>query len=301
MCIGVACEYRRTMKNLDGKTAFITGGASGIGLELARAFGGAGMGVMLADIDKRGLRDAEDSLGGAGLNVATVRCDITDVTSVQSAADMTIKHFGKVHLLVNNAGVFLEGGAGDLSLDKWRWVMDVNFMSVVYGVETFLPLIRSHGEGGHIINTASMAGLVGFAGLASYVATKHAVFGYSESIAGQLEAEGIGVSVLCPGFVNTQIANIARYGGDGGDDNNPEIVAAVSQGMSPDVVARYALEQVQNGAIYIFTHPGTRGEAMERFEAIAAAYDRTAASEIINSDPDAQRVASKDIVEDLSR
>lgn len=289
------------MNDLEGKTAFITGAASGIGLELARACGEAGIKVMLADIDDAGLGKAEASLKGSGLDVAAVRCDITDLESIRSAADATVKRFGKVHLLANNAGVFLEGGAGEISLDKWRWVTDVNFTSVVYGVETFLPLIRSHGEGGHIINTASMAGLVGFAGLASYVATKHAVFGYTESIAGQLRDEGIGVSVLCPGFVNTQIADVARYEEDGEEANNPEVAAAVSQGMSAEVVARYALEQIQNDALYIFTHPGTRDEAMERFDAIAAAYYRTAASEIINSDPDARRVAKKEIIEDLAR
>lgn len=289
------------MKNLAGKVAFITGAASGIGLELARACGAAGMRVMLADIDDSGLRVAEASLQGAGIDAATVHCDITDIASIQSAADATIERFGNVHLLANNAGVFLEGGAGEIPLDKWRWIIDVNFTSVVYGVETFLPLIRSHGEGGYIINTASMAGLVGFAGLASYVATKHAVFGYSESIAGQLESEGIGVSVLCPGFVNTHIADIARYDKDGSKGNNPEISAAVSKAMSPEVVAQYALEQIQAGALHIFTHPGTREEALERYDAIVEAYKITAASEIINKDPDAHRVAAKETVEDLSR
>ena len=289
------------MKNLDGKVAFITGAASGIGLELARACGTAGMKVMLADIDSEGLEDAVTELSGAGMDVASAYCDVTDADSIRGAAKDTIKRFGKVHLLTNNAGVYLEGGAGDISLDKWRWVMDVNFMSVVYGVETFLPLIRSHGEGGHILNTASVAGLVGFSGVASYVASKHAVFGYSESIAGQLKDEGIGVSVLCPGFVNTRIADIERYEQDGDQTNNEGVAAAVSQAMSPEVVAKYALEQIQAGASHIFTHPGTRDETMERFEAIGAAYDTTAASEIINSDPDAARIAKKDIIEDLSR
>jgi NAD(P)-dependent dehydrogenase (short-subunit alcohol dehydrogenase family) len=288
------------MKDLAGKTAFITGGASGIGLELARACGDAGMHVMLADIDDQGLREAEESLRAEGIDAAEVHCDITDIASIQSAADATIKRFGKVHLLANNAGVFLEGGAGDIPLEKWRWVIDVNFASVVYGVETFLPLIRSHGEGGHIINTASMAGLVGFAGLASYVATKHAVFGYTESIAAQLKSEGIGASVLCPGFVNTQIADISRYVDDEVEENNPEIAAAVSQGMSPEVVARFALEQIQNDVLYIFTHPGTREEALERYDAITKAYDVTAASAIINSDPDARRIATKESIEGMS-
>ena len=289
------------MTNLEDKVAFITGAASGIGLELSRACGAAGMSVMLADVDAERLSDAETLLLGAGLDVAAVHCDVCDISSFANAADVTINRFEKVHLLANNAGIFLEGGAGDIPLDKWRWAIDANFASVVYGVETFLPLIRSHGEGGHILNTASMAALVGFSGLASYVATKHAVFGYSESIAGQLRPEGIGVSVLCPGFVNTQIADIARYDSAQGVAANPEVAEAVEQGMSPEVVARYTLQEIQNDSLYIFTHPGTRDEAMERFEAISVAYDRTTASEIINSDPDAQRIARKGIVEDLSR
>ena len=289
------------MKELVDKVAFITGAASGIGLELARACADSGMNVMLADIDENGLSQAISDLRADGLEARSVRCDVTDVDSVRAASQETIDAFGKVHLLANNAGVFLEGGAGDIPLERWRWVIDVNFASVVYGVEVFLPLIRSHGEGGHILNTASMAGMVGFAGLASYVATKHAVFGYSESIAGQLESEGIGVSVLCPGFVNTRIADIARYAGEGDETNNPKISAAVSKGMSPGVVARFALEQIQREAVHIFTHPGARGEAMERFERIAGAFDRTEASEIINSDPDARRIAEKEIIEDMSR
>ena len=219
------------MKNLNNKVAFITGAASGIGLELARECGTAGMPVMLADIDEAGLTSAENELRNAGLNVAAVRCDVTDVDSLRAAAQATIERFERVHLLANNAGVYLEGGAGEISIDKWRWAIDVNLMSVIYGVETFLPLIRAHGEGGHILNTASVAGLVGFAGVASYVAAKHAVLGYSESIAGQLESEGIGVSVLCPGFVNTRIADIARYEQEGAQNN----VGCSSSGWQGDV------------------------------------------------------------------
>jgi len=288
------------MKDLTDKVAFITGAASGIGLELARACGESGMKVMLADIDEAALASAEEVLSAENFDVAVIHCDVTKINSVQAAAEATIQRFGKVHLLANNAGVFLEGGAGEIPLDKWRWAIDVNFTSAVYGVETFLPLIRDHGEGGHIVNTASMAGLVGFSGLSAYVATKHAVFGYSESIAGQLKEEGIGVSVLCPGFVSTQIANVARY--DRADDleNNPQILEGVKKGMSPSTVARYALEQIQSEAVHIFTHPGTYDEAMERYRHIEDAYEKTRSSETINSDPDAKRVAKKETIEDMS-
>ena len=289
------------MQNLDGKIAFVTGAASGIGFELARACGSAGMGVMLADIDDDGLRAAEAKLAEAGLDVGTVHCDITDIQSVQSAAEATIQRFGKLHLLANNAGVLIEGGAGETSIDKWRWAIAVNFTSVVYGVETFLPLIRAHGEGGHILNTASVAGLVGFSGLAAYVATKHAVFGYTESIAAQLQDEGIGVSVLCPGMVNTRIAEVARYDDSDEETEDSGFAEAVSQAMSPEVVARYTLEQIQEDAVHIFTHPGTRDEILERYGNLKNALDVTAASEIINSDPDSKRQARKEIIEDLAK
>lgn len=293
------------MQHLNGKVAFITGGASGIGLALARACGDEGMKVMLADIDEQGLQQAVESLSESNVDARWTICDVARIDSIQAGAQATISAFGKVHLLANNAGVFIEGGAGDIPVDKWRWVIDVNFTSVIYGVETFLPLIRSHGEGGHIINTASMAGLVGYSGLSAYVATKHAVFGYSESIAGQLKQEDIGVSVLCPGFVNTQIADVARYEANAGEEsdqaNNPEVAEAVSKGMSPSVVARFALEQIQSEAVHIFTHPGTRDEALKRCGDITAAYETTTASEIINADPDAKRLASKDAIEGMHR
>lgn len=286
------------MKDLGNKVAFITGAASGIGFELARECGARGMKVMLADIDEEGLGDAERALRDSDVAVATVRCDVTDPESIRSAAQATTDRFGKVHLLANNAGVYLEGGAGELSLQKWRWVIDANLMSVICGVETFLPLIRTHGEGGHILNTASVAGLVGFAGVASYIATKHAIVGYSESLAWQLESEGIGVSVLCPGFVATRIADIERYGQEG-ESNNPNVAVAVSQGMSPATVAKFALEQVQSGALHILTHPGSRDVILERYVSLTKALDTAAGSEIIMSDPDSRRIAARDHIEDM--
>jgi NAD(P)-dependent dehydrogenase (short-subunit alcohol dehydrogenase family) len=291
------------MKNRKGQVAFITGGASGIGLALARACGAEGMRVMIADIDKEALDIAVGTLRSLGVDAAGVVCDVTSEQSLSEAAQTTIAKFGKVHLLVNNAGVLVVGGAGENSLDTWRWAMDVNVMGVIYGVETFLPLIRKHGEGGHIVNTASVGGHVGFAGLAAYCATKHAVVGYTESLADQLKEEGIGVSTLCPGFTNTRIAETTRFAGnresEAGKDSG--FADAVDTGMSPDIVARYTLEQVNKGALYIFTHPGTRGEVSQRWSTITEAYDAAQASELIQSDPDSQRVPRKSDVEELYR
>lgn len=291
------------MKELRGKTAFITGAASGIGFSLARACGELGMRVMLADIDREQLDLAVAGLTDAGVDAAGVVCDVTSEESLRAAAHATIEQFGKVHLLVNNAGVLVVGGVGENSLGTWRWALDVNVMGVVNGVEVFLPLLRDHGEGAHILNTASVGGHVGFGGVLAYSTTKHAVIGYTEALADQLKDEGIGVSALCPGFTRTRIADTERFEGNREGDVGADrgFGAAVESGMSPDVVARYALEQVQAGALYIFTHPGTRGEVAERWPIISAAFDATEASEIINSDPDAKRVARKDEVDELYR
>ena len=291
------------MRNLTGKVVFVTGGASGIGLALARACGAEGMQVMLGDIDQGALDAAVESLRESGIGAAGVTCDVSSEHSLRLAAQATIERFGKVHMLVNNAGVLVVGGAGENSLETWRWAMDVNVMGVIYGTEIFLPLIREHGEGGHILNTASVGGHVGFAGLIAYCTTKHAVVGYTESLADQLKDEGIGVSALCPGFTNTRIAETERFAGnreaEAGKDGG--FAEAVDSGMSPDVVARYTLEQVQQDALYIFTHPGTRGEVAQRWPVISAAFDAADASDVINSDPDAKRVPTKEGVEELYR
>src|SRR6185295_16583690 len=149
------------MRELAGKTAFVAGGAGGIGLALGRAFAEAGMKVMLADIESEALSAAVKSLHNAGPEVRGVICDVADAASVDRAAAESFKTFGKVHVVCNNAGVAAAGGIDDISLDNWRWVLDVNLMGVLHGVRAFLPHIREHGEGGHFVNTASMAGMDG--------------------------------------------------------------------------------------------------------------------------------------------
>ncbi len=284
------------MKELSGKVAFITGAASGIGLALSKASGAAGMKIMMADIDEAGLDRAVAELLAEDVDACAVYCDVSSEESMRVAADATLAAFGKVHLLVNNAGVLAKGGIGDLSLERWQWALDVNVMGVVRGVEIFLPLLQGHDEGSHILNTASVAGCVGLASMAAYCTTKHALVGYSEALYYQLLEEGIGVSVLCPGFVATDIAQTARYGADEFDS---DLQAAVSAGMSPAVVAQHAVDQLRKGAFFIFTHPGTRGEVLERFDSLAGAFDATDASEVIHGDPDSQRVADRETTENL--
>ncbi len=147
------------MRELAGKTAFVTGGASGIGFALGRAFAEAGMKVMLADIETDALAAAVESLRDFGPDVRGVTCDVADPVSVERAAKASYEAFGNVHVVCNNAGVAGGSGIDDISLDTWRWVLDVNLMGVLHGIRTFLPHIRAHGEGGHIVNTASMAGM----------------------------------------------------------------------------------------------------------------------------------------------
>ncbi|MDB5639100.1 MAG: short-chain dehydrogenase, partial [Bradyrhizobium sp.] len=185
------------MRELAGKAAFVTGGASGIGFALGRAFASAGMKVMLADIETEALAAAVKSLHDVGPDVRGVTCDVADPLSVERAAKASCDAFGNIHVVCNNAGVAASGGIDNISLDNWRWVLDVNLMGVLHGIRTFLPHIRAHGEGGHIVNTASMAGMNGGLGFSPYVASKFAVVGMSEGLAMQLRPLGIGVTVLC--------------------------------------------------------------------------------------------------------
>jgi len=236
------------MKVLTGKTAFVTGGASGIGFALARAFGREGMQIALADIDFEAARYAVERLDKDQIKAVPIRCDVGERQSIERAALETIAAFGKVHIVCNNAGVAIGGPLGMVSDSDWDWIIDVNLKSVVYGVETFYPLIRSHGEGGHVVNTASIAGLISPPGLEPYAATKFAVVAMSEGWAQQLQQINIGVSVLCPGFVRTRIhesgrARPDRYGGraevdPGVGPTQAEAAEAIAHGITPKLSAR---------------------------------------------------------------
>ncbi len=277
------------MRELAGKTAFVTGGASGIGLALGRAFAEAGMKVMLADIEADALAAAVKSLKNLGPDVRGIACDVADPVSVEHAAEASYEAFGNVHVVCNNAGVAGGGGIDDISLDNWRWVLDVNLMGVLHGIRSFLPHIRAHGEGGHIVNTASMAGMVSGPWFSPYTASKFAVVGISEGLAMQLKPLGIGVTVLCPGFVRTRISESARnrperYGpSQTPDPASPAGVAAawiaqlVQSGLAPSDVAARVLAAICADELYVFTHPEMRGEVEKRFAAILAAMDKAAA------------------------
>lgn len=274
------------MKDFRGRTAFVTGGASGIGLSMARAFGRAGMNVVLADVDDKAARDATERLAAEQIKAVPVHCDVGERASVREAALEAIAAFGKVHVVCNNAGVAVGGQLGTVRDRDWDWIVDVNLKGVVYGTETFVPLIKSHGEGGHFVNTASMAGMVSPPGLEPYCATKFAVVAMSEGWAGQLAPHNIGVSVLCPGFVKTRIHESGRARGDkygGVGDVDPGVAETREQaaqnvlnGIDPDIVGNRVVEAVGNGELYIFTHPSMRPFVEARFQMILAAFDAAA-------------------------
>jgi NAD(P)-dependent dehydrogenase (short-subunit alcohol dehydrogenase family) len=274
------------MRDFDGKTAFVTGGASGIGLALGRALLDVGMKVMLADVETSALEKALQSLSTYDNRVRGISCDVADPDGMERAAQATFDAFGNVHVVCNNAGVAAGGGIDNISVENWRWVIDVNLMGVVYGVRSFLPHMMKHREGGHIVNTASMAGMINGMGFSPYAATKFAVVAMSEGLAAQLQPHGIGVSVLCPEFVRTRIGESGRnrptrYGGTPPlDPASPaaqmvaEIARRLEAGIDPADVAARVLAAMRNGELYVFTHPNMRETVDGRFAAIQAAMDR---------------------------
>lgn len=246
------------MTDIAGKTAFITGGANGIGLAIAKALAARGANLMLIDLNAAALETAKAGFAGTNVQVETAVCDVAKADAMRAAADQAIEAFGKVHIVVNNAGVGLGGVPGEIKLQDWQWIVDINLMGVVYGVEGFLSHIRSHGEGGHIVNVASMAGHVAMPGMGPYHATKFAVVGYSEALRAELAPDNIGVSVLCPGWVKTKIHESAAGRPSGGVDLNDPVSMAMAEvianGLDPDTVAEWTADCIEANRAYIFTH-----------------------------------------------
>ena len=199
------------MKDLQGKVAVITGGASGIGLAVAEKAAAEGMKIVIADIEEGPLKEAEGELARQGAEVIGVVTDVSDAASVRELRDRALDRFGAVHLVHNNAGIGTGGPIWEFSEEDWRWIIGVNQWGVIHGISTFVPLLMEQGEG-HVVNTASIAGLTTTAFLGPYHATKFAVVAMSEVLYKDLQVAGsqIGVSVLCPGFVQTRIAESDR-------------------------------------------------------------------------------------------
>jgi len=271
------------MKDLAGKTAFVTGAASGIGLGIATALAQAGVKVMLCDIEEAALAAAVEGLKQTNADVDGVKADVSLKAELKAAADATIARYGKVHILVNNAGV----GGGTWTDASWDWTLGVNLMAVIWGMEIFRPLIEQHGEGGHIVSTASIAGLLSAGGGIPYAVSKYGVVALSEGLRPLMAPRGIGVSVLCPGFIRTHIMDSQR--------NLPErfdpttIVGAipdaamefikmirerVSQGIDPLYVGELVREGIEDDWPYIFTDNEFEPMIEARFAAIRQGFDR---------------------------
>jgi NAD(P)-dependent dehydrogenase (short-subunit alcohol dehydrogenase family) len=271
------------MRHLEGRTAFVTGGAGGIGFALARAFLQAGMKVMIADIDEAALEHALRELLPLG-DASAMLCDVSDRSSLHEAAQKTLATFGKVHVVCNNAGVSSGGLQEQIPAEDWDWVLGVNLAGVVNGVTVFLPYIKAHGEGGHIVNTASMAGMVSVAHMGPYCASKFAVVALSEGLAAELAGSNTGVTALCPGWVRTRIAESgrnrpARFGPGRDAEGTPteaaqRIMELIRTGLDPDDVAARVLDAIRGNELYVFTHPEMRPAVEERFQRIRAAFDR---------------------------
>jgi NAD(P)-dependent dehydrogenase (short-subunit alcohol dehydrogenase family) len=273
------------MKDLAGKTAFVTGAASGIGLGIATALAQVGVKVMLCDIEADALARAVERLRLTNADVDGVKADVSLKTELAAAAQATLDRYGEVHILVNNAGVGGGGPYGAWTDAAWNWTLGVNLMSVIWGIEIFGPLIERHGQGGQIVSSASMAGLIsGSSG--AYNVTKYGVVALSEGLRGELAPRGIGVSVLCPGFIRTEIMNSARnlpYRFAGGLGDAPtsglsaEFVAMVrervSQGIDPLYVGELVREGIENDWPYIFTDLEFEPFVEARFAGIKQAFD----------------------------
>jgi NADP-dependent 3-hydroxy acid dehydrogenase YdfG len=280
------------VQQVAGKVAFITGGASGMGLAMARSFAAAGMKIVIADVQQDALDRVREEFGRSNAGVLTFQVDVADRDGLERAARETEKAFGKVHVVCNNAGVALGGTLDAMDYKDWDWVMGVNLDGVVNGVQTFVNRIKSHGEGGHIVNTASMAGHLAIPGLGVYNTTKWAVVGLSETLRAELAPHEIGVSVLCPGVVATNIFDSGRNrpqaltpaidnsrdllaAGLGGLDRDERVQQMILAGaLDPAAVGDMVLAAIQANDLYIFTHPEIEAMVSLRQAAMHEAFER---------------------------
>ena len=243
--------------DLRSKVAVVTGGGSGIGRELALACAKEGMRVVLADVDERGMAET-------GKEFVQVRCDVSKADELEKLAHETYKRFGAAHLLFNNAGVAVRGPAWTATLEDWKWVLDINLMGVVHGIRAFMPRMLAQGDEGHVVNTASVAGLLSLPGSAVYCVSKHGVVTLSECLLHDLQVAKakIGVSVLCPAFVNTGIsesernrpAELAATNPDAAPYTNAMKKAVAAGKMTAAEVAAITLEAVKSKRFYVLPH-----------------------------------------------
>ena len=280
------------MFKFEGRTAVISGGAEGIGLSIAKALGEQKMNIVLADIDEKNLLKSTAELESLGIPVLAALLDVADEMQWKSVAEKALERFGKVHMVVNNAGVGGDSGPiENQETEGWQWALGVNLMGVVYGAKVMTPLIKDHGEGGWILNVASMAGMGGVPYSGVYTASKAAVVALSESWAAELKDKRIGVSVLCPAFVQTRIYDSERNRPDKYKSENYQIEnessfskqtkQMVKDGIDVSIVGKRVVEAINHGELYIFTHPNYRQVNQQRFNGIDEAFARSAQSPLL--------------------
>lgn len=271
------------MKVVKGKTAFISGGGSGIGLGMAKVFAAAGMQVVIADLRQDHLDEAMEFFADAGHAVYPIVLDVADRAAMAKAADEAESVFGPVHLLCNNAGINIIGPLDQAGYEDWDWLLSVNLGGVINGLVTFIPRLKAHNQGGHIVNTSSIAGIVAGPGNGIYSATKFAIRGLSESLRYDMAPYGIGVSVLCPGTVATNLHQSeehrpARYAGSVDDALREKraftervFKEVLPTGMDPVVVGEKVLQGILHNDFFILPHPEFQEEFRQAFDALLAA------------------------------
>ena len=267
--------------DLEGKVAVVTGGASGIGKGIAEALKDQGVELVIADIEDGALQRTAKELGATG-----IQTDVSSAESVGALATEVVERFGTAHVLVNNAGIGPMGRIADLTLDDWKWMVGVNLWGVIHGIHAFLPILKSNEEGGHVVNTSSMAGLVGMPGLGSYTLTKYGVLGLTEVLAKELEEDGskVGATVLCPGTIHTNIGTSSRNRPDGSagglhdvdiSQEGSEVDMSGVRWMIPIEVGTIVVDCIKSGELYALTHPDWWDMVEPRFVAIASAFGKT--------------------------
>jgi NAD(P)-dependent dehydrogenase (short-subunit alcohol dehydrogenase family) len=269
------------MDPVAGKVAFVTGGASGIGLGLSKVLVKAGMKVVMADVREDHLKSATEFFAHAGHKdkVLALKLDVTDRAAFARAAEDTLRAFGKVHLLVNNAGMGLLGPIKLAKFDDWDWGIGVMITGVINGIQTFLPHILAHGEGGHIVSTSSMAAVVPIPNCSIYIMAKAALVGLSESLRGELAPDNIGVSAFCPGPVQTNIRESSKTRPDKFSNSGfAELEKRLADRpnsplwMDPEECGERILRGVRRNDLYIFTHREFREGAEEHYRAMIASF-----------------------------
>jgi NAD(P)-dependent dehydrogenase (short-subunit alcohol dehydrogenase family) len=271
------------MRDLSGKTAIVTGAASGIGLGIATALARAGVNIALADLRPEPLEAARRLIETIGVRTVAIPTDVSDPASVEAAGQAVLKTFGALHIAVNNAGVAMHGTPiENVTLQEWEWVIGVNVKGVINGIRTFVPMIRAHGEAGHVVNTGSISSFFVREGRnqGAYAMTKYAVLALSEALEQELGGTGIGVSILCPGGVDTAIFASAatrpdRFGGSYKRPEQEEMKSLFAAGiLAPETVGRRVVQAIRDNEFYVLTHTHERDTIRRRFDRIGAAFDR---------------------------